>query len=372
MRILFTKQQPLTAPGGETSHLFALAHNMRALGHDVFLMPVTDTPTPAEIWPREFVRDIPPFGMYHLFDSFSLSRAVATFAKEIPVDVVLSWQYETAYLSMFTNSRNFIHGVVAAAPFGLLKRMAKSNPARALAYHFFHFRQLRQANVIYCASHFAKSELVKDIGISSEKIVVTRLSVDDVFRPAPVPKTGPLRNFILSGSLEPIKGIFDAIAALELVSQRGYTDWTLKIAGWGDVDAIRAAAHASGIENHLQFLGRLERPTLADELVRADLAILPSHTETFGLSIAEAQACGLPVISYRVGGIPEIVLEGDSAILVDLFNHAGLAEAVIQLIESPESARRMGQRGAQFMRDNFSWRKTAELMMENLQQLSHP
>ncbi len=363
MRILFTKQQPLTAPGGETSHLFALAPILQAKGHEIYLMPVTDTPTPVGIWPREFVRDIRPFGLHPLFDSFAISQAVAAFVKEIQIDAVLSCQYETAYLSTFTGAKNFISGVVADAPFGLLKQKAKSSPLRALAYHNFHFRQLRQADVIFCGSHFAKSELVGSIGISPEKIFVTHLSTDDVFQPPVYPRTGPLRNFIFFGSLEPIKGIFDAIAALGLVAQRGNTDWVFKIAGWGDTDAIMAAARAVEIEQYIQFLGRIERAELVSELAKADLAILPSHTDTFGLSIAEAQACGLPVISYRTGGIPEVVAHGESGILVDIFDKSALAEAIINLVNNPDTARRMGKRGSQLMREKFSWQATTERML---------
>lgn len=373
MRILFTRQQSLEAPGGETSHLFALAHEMQKMGAEVYLMPVTKAPTPANLWPAELVREVPPFGLHHLFDSFSVSRAVAAFIHETPVDVVLSWQYETAYLSSFIQSKEFIHGVVAAAPFGLLKRQAVTNLPRRIAYHFFHFRQLRQAQVIYCPSYFAKNELVKYIGIDPQKIIVTHLSADGIFQPAPVAPNGPLRNFIFSGSLEPIKGIFDALTALSLLSERGYTDWVLKIVGWGDQAAVSEVARQLGILTHLQFLGKLDRVTLAAELARADLALLPSHTDNFGLSIAEAQACGLPVVSYRVGGIPEEVLEGETAYLVDLFDTTALAEALQNLIENPKTARRMGQRAAQFMHENFSWQKTTKLMLDSFESLkSHP
>jgi glycosyltransferase involved in cell wall biosynthesis len=368
MRLLFTKQQPLTAPGGETSHLFAIAREMQKMGVEVFMMPVTDTSTPTSLWPPEFVRDVPPFGLHYLFDSFSLSRAVSVFLKETPVDAVISWQYETAYLSTFSSSKDFVHAVAAAAPFGLLKRNAATNLPRRIAYHFFHFRQLHQADVIYCPSNFAKSELVNYIGIDPEKIVVTHLSTDSVFKPPIKPKNGPFHNFIFSGSLEPIKGIFDAIEALGIVADRGYKDWILKIAGWGNISAVQRFAAQQGIDGHIKYLGSLDRPSLAIELANNDLAILPSHTDNFGLSIAEAEACGLPVVSYRVGGIPEEVVENQTALLVEPFNVAKLADSIIWLINNPELAREMGKQGAKFMRENFSWEKTAKIMLDDIKQ----
>ncbi len=369
MHILFTKQLPLDAPGGEASHLFALAHRMRAMGVEVFIMPVTDHPTPAGIWPSEYIREVKPFGFHHLFDSFSLSKAVADFVKEMPVDAVLSWQYETAYLSTFSHSHSFVHGVVAAAPFGLLKQMAISNPLRAVAYHFFQFRMLRAADVIFCPANFSKNELVKFIGIDPQKIVATHLGADEIFQPLAESKTGPIRNFIFAGSLEPIKGIFDAIEALAIVQQRGYNDWTLKIAGWGDINEVYKLAHQRGIDGHLRFMGKLDRATLATELANSDLAILPSHIENFGLSIAEAQACGLPVISYRVGGIPEEVDEGRTAILVDLYNYSKLADAIIEMINHPAATRTMGKKGQQFIREHFSWQNAANEMLATISEI---
>jgi len=369
MRILFTRQFPLDFPGGETSHLFAVASQMQKMDIEVHLMPVTNHPTPGGLWPPELVHEIRPFGLRLTLDSFSLSRAVAAFTKETQIDAVLSWQYETAYLPEFLPRRDFILGVVAAAPFGLLKREADSRLRRRIAYHFFHFRMLRNADVIYCPSEFAKKELVNTLGIDSEKIVVTYLCADDIFRPSLESKIGPLRNFIFSGSLEPIKGVFDAIQALGIVKRRGYCDWVLKIAGWGNMNKIREAARKNGIEDHIRFLGQIKHPALAHELARADLAILPSHTENFGLSIAEAEACGLPIVSYRVGGIPEEVEDGSTALLVDLFDISQLADAIIQLINDPQKAREMGHLGSRFIRENFSWCRTVEIMLANIRSL---
>lgn len=156
------------------------------------------------------------------------------------------------------------------------------------------------------------------------------------------------------------------IEALTIIHQRGYEDWTLKIAGWGNIDAIRETARKRGIDDHIQFLGSLDRPTLAAELANSDLAILPSHIENFGLSIAEAQACGLPVVSYRVGSIPEVIKDGQTAILVDLYDYAKLTDAIIFIIDHPDLAHEMGRKGQKFIRDHFSWQKAASEMLSTI------
>ena len=77
----------------------------------------------------------------------------------------------------------------------------------------------------------------------------------------------------------------------------------------------------------------------------------------------------MPVVSYRTGGIPEVVQDGATAILVELFNHEQLANAIIHLIENPDFARTMGGRGAQHIREKFAWKKTAATLLENIRKL---
>ena len=126
MRILFTKQLPLDTPGGETTHLLALARCFQDLGADVYIMAVTAHKTPVGIWPADKTIEVQPFGFHYFFDCLPLSKAAAKFAQEHSVDLVLGWQYETALLPEFARNRDFTFGIIAAAPFGTIKRKAHS------------------------------------------------------------------------------------------------------------------------------------------------------------------------------------------------------------------------------------------------------
>jgi glycosyltransferase involved in cell wall biosynthesis len=95
------------------------------------------------------------------------------------------------------------------------------------------------------------------------------------------------------------------------------------------------------IQERLAFARQIRPNALAPELACSDLALLPHHTETFGLSIAEAQACRPPVVSYRIRAIPEVLLNGHASLLADSFDQGQLTEAAIQLIRGPEIAREM-------------------------------
>ncbi len=93
----------------------------------------------------------------------------------------------------------------------------------------------------------------------------------------------------------------------------------------------------------------------------ADIYVTPSQMETFGMTAAEAGACGLPVICFATGGLPEIVQHGETGWLVDLkAGSRGLADALEVAFESPEKCRAMGREGRERVVENFEIRKSTQ------------
>ena len=126
------------------------------------------------------------------------------------------------------------------------------------------------------------------------------------------------------------------------------------------LDAYRALATTLGVDSHVQFRGFIEHGKLPDHYANADLFVLPSKMEAFGLVLAEAMASGLPVVSTRVGGIPEVVEEGVTGLLVPPNDPPALAEAIIDLLDDRDRMRAMGVRGRERVREHFTWDKVAE------------
>lgn len=85
-----------------------------------------------------------------------------------------------------------------------------------------------------------------------------------------------------------------------------------------------------------------------------DIFVMPSRQEGLGLSVMEAQAQGLPVVASKVGGIPSLIEDGTTGILVPPENVDALAEALMYLIENPDQAKQIGQRAKIFAKENFS------------------
>ncbi len=126
-------------------------------------------------------------------------------------------------------------------------------------------------------------------------------------------------------------------------------------------EEIRALTRELGLEGSAEFLGfRTDVPALIDGL---DILAHASITaEPFGLVIAEGMAAGKPVVATNGGGAREIVADGETGLLVPMGDAEAMASALLQLLEDPEEARRMGERGRERIAAQFSIERTARGM----------
>lgn len=154
------------------------------------------------------------------------------------------------------------------------------------------------------------------------------------------------------GSLYPVKGhryLLDAVPAVLAACP----STVFLIAGRGEQEAtLREQARRLGIETAVQFLGfRADVPAL---LAIADLFVLPSLSEGLSIAILEAMAAGKPVVSTRVGGNPELVVDGETGLLVESADAERLATAMTRLLSDPREARRLGQNSRRRVTDRFT------------------
>jgi glycogen(starch) synthase len=160
------------------------------------------------------------------------------------------------------------------------------------------------------------------------------------------------RVVVLVGRLEYEKGGQDAIDALALLPP----DVHLVLVGIGGRhDALAAQAAAAGLADRVHLVGRLRDATVAGLLGAADLALVPSRYEPFGLVALEAMAAGTPVVVARTGGLGDLVRPGETGLVVPPASPPALAEAVTRVLADPEGSRAMAQRAQIDAAERFGW-----------------
>jgi D-inositol-3-phosphate glycosyltransferase len=129
-------------------------------------------------------------------------------------------------------------------------------------------------------------------------------------------------------------------------------------AGNGEVARLKELAAASGVGDRVLFLPPQPQDRLADFYSAAEVVLVPSRSESFGLVALEAQACGTPVIAAEAGGLRYVVRDGVTGFLVPGSDPATYADRLLHLLGRPEEARRMGESAAVHAQ-GFSWDATA-------------
>jgi glycosyltransferase involved in cell wall biosynthesis len=123
-----------------------------------------------------------------------------------------------------------------------------------------------------------------------------------------------------------------------------------------------------GLSGRVTLLGQIHDPERW--LAASDLFVQPSREEAFGLVYAEAAASGIPVVATRVGGIPEIVLDGESGLLVESEDAGALATAIVELLSDPARRERMGESARRRAELHFSIEKMAKSYAELMRGLA--
>jgi L-malate glycosyltransferase len=162
---------------------------------------------------------------------------------------------------------------------------------------------------------------------------------------------GPGRVLMHVSNFRAVKRTVDVVRVFAQVAAA--LPATLIMVGDGpDRGVAQDEARALGVADRVQFLGRIDN--VAPLLSNADLFLLPSETESFGLSALEALACGVPVVASSTGGIPEVVQEGITGAMAPVGDVDTMARAAIAILSDDAVWKRMSAAAARDARDRFS------------------
>ena len=235
----------------------------------------------------------------------------------------------------------------------------------------------QQADLLIASTADESAELVRTYGAVPERVFVVPPGVDlSVFQPVDRDEArrkigyGPGRLLLFVGRLERLKGVEVAIRALALLRDRNHDDVRLLILGEdskdgdeGEKDRLKAVAADVGVRDRVDFLGSVAHHELPYFYSAADVCVMPSYSESFGLVGLEAQASGRPVVGSDVSGLRSVIRDQVSGYLIAGHDPAEYAERIGRLLEDPELAQQMGRRG-RLLAQRYSWTRTADRLRE--------
>ncbi|HXM36740.1 MAG TPA: glycosyltransferase family 4 protein [Pyrinomonadaceae bacterium] len=225
----------------------------------------------------------------------------------------------------------------------------------------------RPTTLVIAISQFVKEQLVKG-GLAEDKIVVRYLGVDtERFAPDPSAREQWARDFnihpdeiVLStvSYLRPFKNPQVLVHTCNELARRKVPA-RLFVAGDGEMlSGLKELSRQLGVEDRIHWLGNVPDPRSL--LQASDIFLLASVGEAFGLVLAEAMACGLPVIGSRSGSLLEVVDEGRTGLLATPLDSNSFADAVERLAKDPDLRRKMGRQAVEHISTKFTVAKAVE------------
>jgi D-inositol-3-phosphate glycosyltransferase len=250
-------------------------------------------------------------------------------------------------------------------------------------------RLLQEVDCVVAATQAELSQMTFLYKITPKRHIILPPGVD-LARFYPIPEDEakeaigiPTDNclFLFVGRIEPLKGLPTLLKAVAILKEKGILSccsYRLAIVGGdpsatlGEISAemarLQNLSHELGLDELVIFLGKRDQEALPYYYSAAEVVIVPSHYESFGMVALEAMACGTPVVASQVGGLAFLVQDGVTGYVVPDNQPELLAEKLAHLISQPEVRQEMGSKAAAIAR-NYSWQNIAEQISVVYQQL---
>jgi glycosyltransferase involved in cell wall biosynthesis len=248
-------------------------------------------------------------------------------------------------------------------------------PAYSRYYRSFFPRFAAKAARIITVSEFSKQDIMSTYGVAEGKIDVVYNGIGPVFAPLAEAERGVARQrltggrpyFVCVGSLHPRKNIARLLEAFDRVAERepGARLVIVGEAFWWD-GRMKAAWKQLSHADKVVFTGRLQQAELHQTLADALALVFVSYFEGFGIPVAEAMKCGVPVIAANATSLPEVA--GDAAVYCDPFSVESIAEAMARVWQDDALRTRLASAGLE-RAQRYTWDQTAAGVWASLQRV---
>ena len=233
-----------------------------------------------------------------------------------------------------------------------------------LASFFEKFLVRLPYNKIITVSTQTKNALIQKYGVKPERVNVVYNGVAPNYIDS-IDVTQKYRNSIIFvGRLAPHKHVDELIKVIELL-KKDFKDIHLKIIGNGiEKDNLTKIVNDLNLNDHIDFLSDLEYGKVIKEMKRSSILVLPSTREGFGMVLAEANACSVPVIAYKSGGVVEVIENGKNGFLVEPHDINELSDKIRFLLLNEDIRKDMGNYGRKKVQKSFDWKKIVDEIIE--------
>ncbi|HAF61732.1 MAG TPA: glycosyl transferase family 1 [Anaerolineaceae bacterium] len=162
------------------------------------------------------------------------------------------------------------------------------------------------------------------------------------------------KNIVFVGRLHPIKGVQYLLRAMQKILDEAPNAFLTIVGDGDDRKQLERLAEDLNISSHVEFIGQVPSEAVPEYICRADIFVLPSLSESFGIVNLEAMACGLPIVASRVDGIPDVIKDGVNGYLVDAKNPDSIAEKVLLLLKNDRVRTKISTNNREEVR-KYSW-----------------
>jgi glycosyltransferase involved in cell wall biosynthesis len=225
----------------------------------------------------------------------------------------------------------------------------------------------RQIPRLVTVSENSRRDIVTQMGVPEDRLHIVPVGVDQqTFRPLPHVARVPGRLMTTASADVPMKGLVPLLEALAKLRVEREDVHLVVIGKQKDKSKIPAVLDRLGLQDAVEFVSGVPQERIIELYAEAEVAVVPSLYEGFSLPAIEAMACGVPLVATTGGALPEVVgPDGEAALTVPTNDPSALAIAIDRLLDDPELRARIGEAGRHRVLDRFTWRRSAEGMIEN-------
>ena len=313
----------------------------------------------------------------------TFTRAVATHAEKerMSYAMVASHYWMSGVAGIDLAERWHVPHVAMFHTLGEVKNRARETEHESAERIAAERSIMESVEAIVVASPHERVLLSEHYGASPERVIDVPLGVDlELFTPVPKSRARSQLGLkhgeailLFVGRIEPLKGIDLLIAAAAQLEQRDNVR-VLIIGGdasaMPEIATLREQAKGLGIYSRVSFLGAVDHAQLPLYYSAADVTVVPSFYESFGLVAVESMACGTPVVASNVGGLATTVIDGETGYLVSPLTPEGFAWAIDKLLADNQLRDAFGQAGHRAV-ERYGWPSVADEVAVLYQQLLH-